>query len=72
MNPTFFVYLVGTLKVVLAISLILGLARKLAYIGGMAFSLLIWSVPEGFGGPYGPSSTDIGTWSFTLLCSCFY
>jgi nitrite reductase (NO-forming) len=23
--------------------------------------LIIWSVPEGFGGPYGPGSTDIGT-----------
>jgi uncharacterized membrane protein YphA (DoxX/SURF4 family) len=69
-NPAFFVYLIGTLEVALAISLIFGAARKLAYTGGMALSLLIWSVPEGFGGPYGPSSTDIGTgiiYSFVFL-----
>lgn len=35
--------------------------KKISYIGGFIFSLMIWSVPEGFGGPYGPSSTDIGT-----------
>src|SRR5256886_3031064 len=35
--------------------------RKVAYTAGFLLSLIIWSVPEGFGGPYGPSSTDIGT-----------
>jgi len=60
-NPAFFVYLVGFLEVALAASLILGVARKTAYIGGMGLSLLIWRLPEGFGGPYGPSSTDVGT-----------
>ena len=25
------------------------------------FSLLVWAIAEGFGGPYGSGSTDIGT-----------
>jgi thiosulfate dehydrogenase (quinone) large subunit len=36
----------------------------------MILSLLIWAIPEGFGGPYGPGSTDIGTgviYSFLFL-----
>jgi nitrite reductase (NO-forming) len=44
--------------------------RKIAYLGGMVLSLLIWAIPEGFGGPYGPGSTDIGTgiiYSFVFL-----
>lgn len=60
-NPAFFAYFIAVLETLLAISLILGIARKLGYGGGFFLSLLIWTVPEGFGGPYGPSSTDIGT-----------
>jgi len=44
--------------------------RKIAYLGGIIFSLFIWAIPEGFGGPYGPGSTDIGTgiiYSFVFL-----
>ena len=54
----------------LGLALVLGFLRKLVYIGGMIYSLFIWAVPEGFGGPYGPGSTDIGTgiiYSFTFL-----
>ncbi|HUZ80299.1 MAG TPA: DoxX family protein [Thermoplasmata archaeon] len=60
-NPTFWVYLTGVLEIALAAALLLGFARKVAYGGGILLSLFIWAVPEGFGGPYGPSSTDIGT-----------
>lgn len=60
-NPTFFVTSIGILEFTLGLSLIVGLGRKVAYTGGFFLSLLIWSVPEGFGGPYGPGSTDIGT-----------
>lgn len=60
-NAAFWVYLTGSLELALGVALVAGLARKLAYLGGTALSLLIWAVPEGFGGPYGPSSTDIGT-----------
>jgi nitrite reductase (NO-forming) len=64
------VYGIGILEISLAGALVLGLFRKLAYIGGLFLSLLIWAVPEGFGGPYGPGSTDIGTgvvYSFVFL-----
>jgi len=40
--------------------LILGFARKLTYLDGIELTLAIWSIDEGFGGPYGPGSTDIG------------
>ncbi len=60
-HPTYFAYSIAILESVLAVSLVVGLARKLAYGGGFVFGLLIWAIPEGFGGPYGPSSTDIGT-----------
>ncbi len=60
-NPSFFVTTIGVLELALAAALILGLLRKVAYTGGSFLSLIIWSVPEGFGGPYGPGSTDIGT-----------
>ena len=56
------VYTVGVLELVLGIALVLGLLRKVAYLGGVVLSLLIWAVPEGFGGPYqgGSGGTDVG------------
>jgi len=60
-NPTAFVYAQGAVELTLSAALILGFMRKVTYIGGLMTSLLIWSVPEGFGGPYGPGTTDIGT-----------
>jgi nitrite reductase (NO-forming) len=59
-NPAMFVYGEATIELVLGGVLILGLFRKVAYIGGFFLSLLIWSVGEGFGGPYSAASTDIG------------
>ena len=69
-NAAPFVYSIGTLEMVLGVALVLGFMRKIAYLGGMVLSLLIWAIPEGFGGPYGPGSTDIGTgviYSFLFL-----
>jgi nitrite reductase (NO-forming) len=69
-NAALFVYSTGVLEVALGVALVLGFMRKVAYLGGMIFSLFIWAIPEGFGGPYGPCSTDIGTgiiYSFVLL-----
>jgi nitrite reductase (NO-forming) len=60
-NPAPWVYMVGTLEVLLGLALLFGFARKLAYTGGFFLSLFIWAVPEEFGAPYGPASTDIGT-----------
>ena len=62
-NSTLIVYTVGALEVILALALLLGFMRKVAYVGGVVLSLLIWAVPEGFGGPYGSGAggTDVGT-----------
>ena len=56
-----FIYLSATIETLIAAALILGFARKLTYISAAAFSLIIWSTAEGFGGPYMSGSTDIGT-----------
>ena len=69
-NAAPFVYGIGTLELALGAALVLGFMRKIAYSSGMVLSLLIWAIPEGFGGPYGPASTDIGTgviYSFLFL-----
>ena len=55
------VSLVAGLEFALAFALFTGFLRKIAYIGGIALSLLIWAVPEGFGGPYVPGTFDTGT-----------
>jgi thiosulfate dehydrogenase (quinone) large subunit len=45
----------------IAICLILGVFGNLTNISGFLLSIMIWSTAEGFGGPYMPGSTDIGT-----------
>ncbi|MCL5090012.1 MAG: hypothetical protein M1382_02475 [Candidatus Marsarchaeota archaeon] len=70
-NPAFFVYMIGTLELTLAFALIFGFLRKLAWGGGFLLSFFIWAIPEGFGGAYGPGSTDIGTgiiYAIVFLC----
>jgi uncharacterized membrane protein YphA (DoxX/SURF4 family) len=59
-DATFWAYLVAVVETVIALALLLGFARKYLYIIGALFSLTIWGTAEGFGGPYGPTSTDIG------------
>jgi nitrite reductase (NO-forming) len=60
-NPAAWAYLIATTETGLALALIVGFARKVSYLAGATFTLLIWSVAEGFGGPYHAGSTDIGT-----------
>lgn len=60
-NPAPWIYFIGACEVLLGLALIFGFMRKITYALGIVLSLFIWAVPEGFGGPYGPSSTDIGT-----------
>ncbi len=61
-NPLFFARMLATTETVIAAFLILGLFSNLTSIVGIFLSLGIWSIPEGFGGPYIPGfSTDIGT-----------
>ena len=58
--PTFWWYGVGSIELVLAVGLITGFFRKPVYLVGLCLSLFLWTVPEGFGGPYAPGSTDMG------------
>lgn len=59
-NPMLVTYGTGLLELSIAFALIFGFARKIAYFGGIILGLFIWSVPEGFGGPYGPGSVTVG------------
>jgi nitrite reductase (NO-forming) len=59
-NAEFFIGATRLLETAIAIGLLLGLARRLTYISGALFSLLIWSTAEGFGGPYTSGVTNVG------------
>lgn len=61
LHPVVFASLIAAAESAIAISLILGLLTRWVSYGGIALSALIWSTAEGFGGPYGTDSTDIGT-----------
>jgi thiosulfate dehydrogenase (quinone) large subunit len=60
-SPMLFATLTGLAETGLALVLILGLARRAGYALGVVYSLLVWGVAEGFGGPYASGSTDVGT-----------
>lgn len=56
-----FAVLTATTETYLAFALIAGFARKFTYTIGIAYGLFVWSVAEGFGGPYRPgTTTDVG------------
>ncbi|OOG46304.1 nitrite reductase [Rhodanobacter sp. C06] len=55
-----FVWATRIAESLLALALLLGFARKITYIVGLLFSLLIWSTAEGFGGPYSVGANNIG------------
>jgi nitrite reductase (NO-forming) len=55
-----FVWLTRFIETLIAIGLLLGLARKWLYVGGGVFSLLIWATAEGFGGPYAVGAGNLG------------
>lgn len=59
-DPTLWAYGTALAETGLAIVLLLGLARKVTYIGGAVYSLLIWATAEGLGRTSGVA-TDIGT-----------
>ena len=60
-NPHLFAAAVTVIETLIALALIFGVARRTTYLAAAVFSLLIWAIPEGFGGPYSATSTDIGT-----------
>ena len=59
-NPHLFAVLTAIIESLIAIALLFGIARRSTYVGATIFSLFIWGIAEGFGGPYSSSSTDIG------------
>jgi nitrite reductase (NO-forming) len=59
-NPHFYATLVAVIESLIALALLIGLARRITYLGAAVFSIVIWSVAEGFGGPYSSASTDVG------------
>ncbi|MGD1055559.1 MAG: hypothetical protein ABR867_05720 [Nitrososphaerales archaeon] len=71
-NPAFVVYSTGALELAIGVCLVVGLLQKLAFTASFFLSLVIWSVPEGFGGPYGPGSTDVGTGAVYALASVMF
>ena len=60
-DPHIFALIVAASETALAVALTLGVLSNLADLGGVLLTLVIWSTAEGFGGPYKPGSTDIGT-----------
>ena len=58
-SPHAFAYGTIVVELLIGFGLVFGFARRIGYIGGFIFSLAIWAIPEGFGGPYSMSSTDI-------------
>jgi thiosulfate dehydrogenase (quinone) large subunit len=61
LSPATFAYLTAATETLVALALLFGLARQFTYFAAAAYSLLIWAIPEGFGGPYKGGATDIGT-----------
>ena len=59
-NPHLFAILVAGGETAIALGLLFGALSNLTCLVGILLSLSIWSTAHGFGGPYGPGSTDIG------------
>jgi uncharacterized membrane protein YphA (DoxX/SURF4 family) len=56
-----FAILTASTETYLAVALLTGFARKFTYSLGILYGLFVWSVAEGFGGPYMPgTTTDVG------------
>ena len=53
-------YLVAATETTLAVALVVGVLPRLVLAAGFAYSLAIWSIPEGFGGIGVPGATDPG------------
>ncbi len=60
-SPAFWWYGFGFMELAIGFCLFTGFLRRPVYLLGLALSIFLWTVPQGFGGPYGPGSTDMGT-----------
>jgi thiosulfate dehydrogenase (quinone) large subunit len=59
-NPSAFAYMIAFVELALGIGLVFGIMRKVAFFGGAVYSIILWSVAEGFGGPITAATTDVG------------
>lgn len=56
-----FAGLTAATETYLAFAVMFGFARRVTYTLGIAYAFFVWSVAEGFGGPYMPgTTTDVG------------
>ena len=60
-DPHLLAYATAAIETLIAVGLILGLARREVYVVGFVWSIAIWTIPEGFGGSFLSGATDIGT-----------
>jgi nitrite reductase (NO-forming) len=60
-DPRLLAYATAVIETLIALALLLGLARRAVYLGGALWSLGIWIIPEGFGSSFLAGATDIGT-----------
>ena len=62
LQPTLWAYGIALVESGIALALLVGVVRKVTYVGGAVWSLFIWTTAEGFGrAPSGAVATDIGT-----------
>jgi nitrite reductase (NO-forming) len=72
-DPRLFAYATAVIESLIALALLVDLARRAVYLGGAAWSLAIWVIPEGFGGSFLAGATDIGTAiMYTLVFAILY
>lgn len=72
-HPYLFAVLTAVIESLLALALLLGVARRFTYAAGAVFALLVWGIGEGFGGPYAAGSSDIGAAViYILVFAAFY
>ena len=57
--PRAWAYFVAVVETLIALALLLGVARKFTYLTATAFSLMIWATAEGFGGPDTGRGADV-------------
>lgn len=58
-QPHLLAYLTLAIEALIAMGLLIGFARRIGYLFAFCYSLALWAIPEGFGGPYSHASTDM-------------
>jgi thiosulfate dehydrogenase [quinone] large subunit len=66
-HPELFAIVILVIESLIALSLVLGIARRLNYALSVPFCFLIWGIGEAFGGPYVAGTTDINAGFIYLI-----